>query len=135
MKAIKLLTASTLLAGIAVLSIAGPSPQFSSMQPRKQQAQPAEATTQPDRGIASANPVMTCDGCKTTELRDLRQVGGPKSAIVTGMVIGAKHTCTHCGGEVKVVNSKMTNSMPKGCPACGPDAANCIATVSPAKKA
>ena len=135
MKAIKLLTASALLAGLAALSFAGPSPQFWSQQTTNPPAQPAKATTQPDRSIASANPVMTCDGCKTTELRDLRQVGGPKSTIVTGIVVGAKHTCTHCGGEVKVVNSKLTNSMPKACPMCGPEAANCIATVSPAKKA
>lgn len=135
MNAIKLLSTSALLAGLAAFSLAGPSPQFSSLQGTKPQAQSAKATAQPVQVIASASPAMTCPGCQTTELRDLRQVGGPKSTVITGITVGAKHTCTHCGGEVKVVNNKLTNSMPNACPMCGPGAANCIATVSPAKKA
>ena len=43
MKAIKLLTASALLAGLAALSFAGPSPQFSGSSARQPQAQPAKA--------------------------------------------------------------------------------------------
>ena len=42
MKAIKLLTASALLAGLAALTFAGPSPQFSGAQTQKQQVQPAK---------------------------------------------------------------------------------------------
>ena len=57
MKAIKLLTASTLLAGLAALSLAGPSTQFSATQARKQSAQPAKAAT------VAANDVKVCANC------------------------------------------------------------------------
>jgi hypothetical protein len=57
MKAIKLLTASALLAGLAALSFAGPSPQFSSAQARKQQAQPAKVAT------VAAKEVKVCANC------------------------------------------------------------------------
>lgn len=135
MKAIKLLAAANLLAGLAALSFAGPSPQFWNQQTKNQQVQSAKAATLPNRAIASAKSGMACDGCKTTEVNDLRQFGGPKSTGVTANVVGTKHVCTHCGGEVKVVNGKFTNSMPNACPMCGPDATKCIATVSPAKGA
>lgn len=131
MKAIKLLTTSALLAGLASLAFADPSPQFSGAQLPKQPAPLAKTTTQPTQ--STATPAITCEGCKTTELKDLRQAGGPKSSVVTSTVVGAKHTCTHCGGEVKTVNGKLTNSMPNSCPMCGPNAAHCVATVLPAK--
>ena len=57
MKAIKLLTASALLAGLAALSFAGPSTQFSGPQTRNQSAQPAKVAT------TAAQNVRVCANC------------------------------------------------------------------------
>jgi hypothetical protein len=125
MKTTNVILFAAILAGIASLAIAGPSPQFAN--------QPPKQTSYREANKPAANPAMTCEGCQTTQVRGARQVGAPKSSSVVGAVIGRKHTCTHCGGEVKVVNGHLTNSMPNGCPMCGPDAALCGVTVSPAK--
>jgi hypothetical protein len=57
MNAIKLLTASALLAGLAALSFAGPSPQFSGSKTPNQQAQPAKVAT------VTAKDVKVCANC------------------------------------------------------------------------
>jgi len=125
MKTTNFILIAAILAGTASIAIAGPSPQFTN--------QPPKQTSHREADKAAANPAMTCEGCQTTQVREARQVGAPKSSSVVGAVVGIKRTCTHCGGEVKVVSGNVTNSMPNGCPMCGPDAALCGVTVSPAK--
>jgi hypothetical protein len=125
MKTTNVIIFAAILAGIASIAIAGPSPQFAN--------QPFKHTSYREANKPAANPAMTCEGCQTTQVREARQAGAPKSGSVVGAVVGMKHTCTHCGGEVKVVNGNRTNSMPNSCPMCGPDAALCGATVSSAK--
>ena len=125
MKTANVILLAAILAGTASIAIAGPSPQFTN--------QPPKQTSYREADKAAASPAMTCEGCKTSQLREARQVGAPKSSSVIGAVVGRKHTCTHCGGEMKVVNGKLANSMPNGCSMCGPDAALCGVTVSPAK--
>lgn len=91
MKTAQILLFAAILAGTASLASAGQSPQFAN--------QPPKATTHQGKAVTSAHPASICGGCKTTQLRDPRQVGAPKGGIVVGAVIGAKHTCTHCGGS------------------------------------
>ena len=125
MKTTTFILIAAILAGTASIAVAGPSPQFTN--------QPPKQTSHREADKAAANPAMTCEGCQTTQVREARQIGPPKSSSVVGAVVGMKHTCTLCGGEVKVVNGNLTNSMPNDCAMCGPDAALCGVTVSPAK--
>jgi len=59
MKAIKLLTASSLFAGLLALGFAGPSPQFSNQQAKNQ---PAPTT-------AAAKAIKVCASCACCSAR------------------------------------------------------------------
>lgn len=93
------------------------------------------ASAQPAAMPADANG-MACPACKTTTLRDAKSVGGPigKGGHYEWFDVGQKHTCKHCGGEIRVVKGVVTNTMPGGCPMCGDKAALCVAAMTPAKK-
>lgn len=77
---------------------------------------------------------MPCEACQTTILRASRWIGPPGKGRLETFAVGARHTCAHCGGEIKIVRGRTTNSMQHNCPMCK-DAARCFVAVhTPAAK-
>jgi hypothetical protein len=50
-------------------------------------------------------------------------------------VLGSKHHCDRCGGEITVVKGKTTDSMQHNCSKCGEGAAFCCVAPAPDGKA
>ena len=63
MKASKLLLAAALLAGLATLGFAGPSPQFWAQQAKNQQTQAVKADGQDKAQVASCDSCTSCACC------------------------------------------------------------------------
>lgn len=106
--------------------------------------QAGEAPQSPNRAVAAAKeetpPVkrddaMACAACKTVTLRKTKWVGPAGKTHLEWFDVGTKHSCAHCGGEFRVVDGVMTNSMKANCTLCGKDAALCSAAIqTPAAK-
>lgn len=78
-----------------------------------------------------------CKLCKTVQVTERRHVGGFTKATPGAYylaVVGAKHTCGRCPGEIEVADSKTTGTMAKRCPSCGPQAVYCKVAVEKAAK-
>jgi predicted RNA-binding Zn-ribbon protein involved in translation (DUF1610 family) len=88
----------------------------------------AKAVNTVDTPNKSAPTLMPCEACKTVVLRDSKWVGPAGKGHNEWFTIGAKHTCTHCGGEITVVRGTTTNSMRHNCPMCK-DAVRCSVAV------
>lgn len=73
---------------------------------------------------------MACDKCKTVLVRDSKHVGPPSKGHEEWFVVGSKHTCGECGGEITVVKGKTTDSMQMNCTKCGEGSVTCCATMS-----
>lgn len=76
---------------------------------------------------------MACDKCKTVMVRETKHVGPQGKGPDAMFVVGSKHTCEECGGEITVVKGKTTDSMQMNCSKCGEGSVTCCATM-PAKK-
>ena len=72
---------------------------------------------------------VACDKCKTSVIREARHVG-PGKGPDPMFIIGSKHTCDECGGEITVVKGKTTDSMQMNCTKCGEGSVTCCATMS-----
>lgn len=74
-------------------------------------------------------PMAECPYCDTTTITATRHQGGfaKNTGTYVWYVAGVKHTCSQCGGTIKIVDGATTNTMTKACPKCGPDAALCKA--------
>ena len=111
-----LVTATVMAAlslGLVSSTFAGPGPQYWAQQHAKAVAA-AEAKEQPKMG---------CPNCKDSVVTTLQSAAGGKAQMRT-TVVGAKHVCKSCGGEIKTVQGKTTNDMKANCPICakaGPD--------------
>ncbi len=113
----------------ALLAHAGPPPQFWNKPTTVAAAKEDSKIVKPD-----ANG-MACPACKTVTLRDSKWVGPASKGHVEWFDTGVKHTCMHCGGEIRVVRGVTTSSMQSNCSMCGKDAALCSAAVqTPAAK-
>jgi hypothetical protein len=114
---------------------AGPSPQYWQMMEQIRAENKAKAVNSVDTPNKPASTLMLCEACKTVILRDSKWVGPTGKGHNEWFTIGAKHTCAHCGGEIKVVRGITTNSMQHNCLMCGKDAARCsVAVQTPAAK-
>lgn len=113
---------------------AGPSPQYWEMMEKIRAENKAKAVNAVE-SPSKADPVrMPCEACKTVTLRDSRWVGPAGKGRTEWFAIGAKHTCAHCGGEIKVVRGTTTNTMQHNCPMCK-DAVRCsVAVQTPVAK-
>lgn len=124
----KFLRLSSLLALVfgfsASVAFAGTPPQF-----RSRPVSVAAANDTPRAAPAPDANGMTCPACKTAAVRTTKHVGPPGKGYDEWIRIGVKHTCTHCGGEIKVVRGVTTNTMTPNCEMCGKDAALCKAAV------
>lgn len=124
----------TLVLSFIVPLHAGPSPQYWQMMEQIRAENKAKAVNSADTPSNLAAPLMPCEACKTVTLRDSRWVGPPSKGRLEWFTVGAKHTCAHCGGEIKVVRGITTNSMQHNCPMCK-DAVRCsVAVQTPAVK-
>ncbi len=95
-----------LSASITLSAIAGPGPQYWAQQH-------AKAATAAD---AKAQPAMTCRNCSDSVVTVLTSGGGKTPARPS--IVGEKHACKACGGEIKSVQGKTTNDMKSNCPVC-----------------
>ena len=77
-----------------------------------------------------ATVTMACDKCKTVTVHDSKHVGPPSKGHEEWFVVGSKHTCSECGGEITVVKGKTTDSMQMNCTKCGEGSVTCCATMS-----
>ena len=118
-----------LVAGSAVKSDAGPSPEFWNRLNPITSVKEAEV-------VKGDDPlVMVCGACKTALIRNSKHVGPPSKGSEQWLTIGSKHQCGHCGGEITVVQGKTSDSMQHNCSRCGEGAAFCCAPSSaPPKK-
>ena len=73
---------------------------------------------------------MQCKGCKTVLIRNSKHVGPPSKGSEEWDVVGSKHTCDECQGEITVVAGKTKDSMQHNCSKCGEGAVTCC--VAPA---
>lgn len=113
---------------------AGLSPQYWQAMEQIRAENKAKAVNSVDTPSNPAALRMPCEACKTVTLRDSRWIGPPSKGRLEWFIVGAKHTCVHCGGEIKVVRGITTDSMQHNCPMCK-DAARCsVAVQTPAAK-
>ena len=105
----------TLLFGLKSSALAGPGPQYWAQQ-RAKTVPAAEAKEQAK---------MSCPKCKDSAVKTIRAAvpGGKRPA--RSEVIGAKHTCAACGGEIKTIQGKTTNDMKLNCLVCAKAESNC----------
>lgn len=101
--------------GLATSALAGPGPQYWAQQHARAVAA-AEAKEQSK---------MACPKCKDTAVTSVQSpIAGGKGPGRTE-VIGAKHACAACGGEIKSVHGKTTTTMQSKCPFCAQTAPSC----------
>ncbi len=110
-----------LLVATGSFAIAGPAPEI--MTKPVTTAKEA-ANVKPEDAI-----VMVCSACKTVTVRETKWVGPAGKAHLEWFDVGSKHACGHCGGTIKVVKGKTTDSMQHNCTLCGEGAAFCSATM------
>jgi len=113
---------------------AGPGPEYWQRMRQIEAEHKAKATKTVDTPNKQAPALMSCEACKTIILRDSGWIGPPSKGRLEWFTVGAKHTCDHCGGEIKVVRGITTNAMQHNCPMCK-DAVRCsVAVQTPAVK-
>ena len=93
-------------ASITLSAIAGPGPQYWAQQHAKAAA----------AADAKAQPAITCPKCSDSVVTVFTSGGGKTPARPS--IVGQKHTCKACGGEIKSVQGKTTNEMKSNCPVC-----------------
>ena len=125
---ISLLGAASLLAlasGLGWSVLAGPSPQFFPG------AKPVTKSTEAAALKSDAAVAMACGTCKNVQIRASRHVGPLGKGYDEWFVIGSKHACGGCGGEITVVKGRTTDSMQHNCSKCGEGAASCCVLPGP----
>ena len=121
---------SILILGIAavvfpsVSLVAGPGLQYWT------RSKPVNTVKEADAIGADDIAVMACAACKTILVKTPKHVGPPNKGRDEWFVVGSKHSCDHCGGEMSVVNGKNTNSMQHNCSKCGEGAAFCCVVIN-----
>lgn len=136
LRSAKIIGSGSLLALVLSFSVstyAGPGPDYWQRMERAQadfKARAANSEKAPSKAVPAA---MACEACQTVVLRESGWIGPPSKGRLAEFTVGAKHTCTHCGGEIKVVRGRTTNTMQHNCPMCGKDSAKCsVAVQTPA---
>lgn len=119
---LRLLLATTALGALATLATARPNDH--------QWRQTRPITTFTEAAALSPDDVvmMQCKGCKTSQVR---QSPGPGSGgkTTSWLVVGSKHTCTECSGEITLIKGKTEDSMQADCSKCGDGSVSCSATM------
>lgn len=76
-----------------------------------------------------ATVAMVCDKCKTVMLHETKHAGPQGKGPDARFVLGSKHTCGECEGEITIVKGKTTDSMQVDCTKCGEGSVHCSATM------
>lgn len=118
---IYLAVASAVFAGLAAIVQAGPPSE--TWTPTKQISTFTDAKAVKPGAIVT----MQCDKCKAVMIRDSKHVGPAGKGREDWFVVGYKHTCPECGGQITVVIGKITDSMGIDCSKCGKSAVRCCA--------
>ncbi len=125
----KSLAVTLLLGAFAAVIYAGPGPEFWNRTKPVTTVKEAEAVKPEDTLI------MGCKSCKTVMIRDSKHVGPLGKGHEEWFNVGAKHTCTECGGEISVARGKTKDSMQFNCSKCGDGTVSCcVAPAMPEKK-
>ena len=138
LRSVKIIGSGFLLALVLSFSVstyAGPGPDYWQRMERAQADYKAKAASSVKTPNKAAPAQMSCDACQTVVLRESGWIGPPSKGHLDWFTVGAKHSCVHCGGEIKVVRGRTTNTLQHNCPMCGKDSAQCfVAVQTPAVK-
>jgi len=138
LRSAKIIGSGSLLAlvlNFSVSAYAGPGPDYWQRMERAQADYKARAANPVKTPNMAAPAQMSCEACKTVVLRESGWIGPPSKGRLEWFPVGAKHSCAHCDGEIKVVRGRTTNTMQHNCPMCGKDSAKCsVAVQMPAVK-
>jgi hypothetical protein len=125
---VRYIFATAALGVLASFAYAGPPPDFWNRARPITTTQEA-ATVKPDDTV-----MMVCGACKSVMIRDSKHFGPAGKGHDEWFVIGSKHKCDHCGGEITIVRGKTADSMQHNCSMCGEGAAFCCAAPAVADK-
>src|SRR6266496_1816010 len=105
-------SALALAAGLTSSAIAGPGPQYWAHRANDAKNRPAKTET----AKPSETRAMACLNCKTVDATEYRpsMAGGKVPSRYDK--VGAKHTCSTCGGAISTVRGKTTSDMKGNCP-------------------
>lgn len=108
----------SLLFAASVIVHAGPPPQVQFPRPVK--------TVEEAANVQSGDSVvMVCPACKTLAIMVYKSPWPNGRGTPEWVRVGTEHKCAHCGGEIKVVNGKTSDSMQHDCSVCGSNTAFC----------
>ena len=122
-RTVRLILATIILGAAASIASAGPGTQYWT------RTKPITTTKEADAVKPDATVAMVCGACKTTMIRDTKNIGPQSKGRLAWFTIGSKHKCEHCGGEISVVKGKTADSMQHNCSMCGEGAAFCCASM------
>ena len=127
-KSFHLLVSTAALAAFASFAFAGPGIQH------WQAAKPITTFSEAKAVGPNDTVTMQCKGCKTVMIRDSRSVGPLGKNQMETFVVGSKHSCSECSGEITVVKGKTTDSMQLNCSKCGEGTVTCCVAPAVEKK-
>ncbi len=125
---VRLLFATAALGAFAAIAYAGgPSSQYwQNTKPLKTFSEAAKVG--PDDTVT-----MQCKTCKTVMIRNSKHVGSPSKGHEESFVVGSKHTCSECKGEITLVRGTTKDSMQHNCSKCGDASVVCSVAMSETK--
>jgi len=127
-KTIRLVLATAAFGVLASFAHAGPPPEFWN------RARPITTTTEAAAVKPDDTVMMVCGACKSVMIRDSKHFGPTGKGHDEWFVIGSKHKCDHCGGEITIARGKTADSMQHNCSMCGEGAAFCCAASAVTEK-
>jgi hypothetical protein len=120
MKTTLLKTTLASLAVGAAVTFAGPGPQF---------WQNVSKASNPTAPAPVAKPVASapagCGGCRTEPITEFAASLPNGKGTPRWTVVGSKHTCGGCTGEIASIRGKVTDTMDQGSGACAASAMAC----------
>lgn len=91
----------------------------------------ASQRTSPVAAIADAGAIktsdtntMACAACKTVAITERTLLPGTKAGTSVS-VVGSRHECAMCGGEITTANGTTVDSMGRNCLVCGSSVTSC----------
>ncbi len=124
---VRLLLATAALGVLASFAYAGPGSQL------WQSTKPITTFSEAAKVGPEDTVTMQCRSCKTVMIRNSKHVGPPGKGHEESFIVGSKHTCGECKGEITLVKGKTKDSMQHNCSKCGEASVICSVAMSEAK--
>ncbi|MBC7368570.1 MAG: hypothetical protein H7343_17460 [Undibacterium sp.] len=98
---------------LASFAYAGPSSQY------WQNTKPIPTFSETAKVSDDDTVTMESKSCKIAMIRNSKHVSSPSKGHEEPCIVGSKHTCGECKGEITLVNGKTKDSMQHNCSKCG----------------